>query len=450
MAIDYTDLFTDVGKMLKYINVYNGYAADAGIYTHFQAIAATLTANDRFDILSGLPEQYSGFRDGAIGWSNTLAARIESRFLHFSTVGDELPLPSSYSTIDVMRELIRDMNLNTQDVDASSVTIGSATAGSGNVGDAQILTTKIMDGYSAPRRGMLAHPAYKDLNSEVACTAETMTLVCTSDSYSGTNEGREQFSLAGSSVGNSPFDWRVEGSGAGDSLSVGNGRGIISNGEFENFSTANIPDNWDVDAGVIGTHIAKGTTGLKRGESHLIMLGDGALATIQVSQTITSGAVNPLRSYCVGMWVKCLAGTLAGTFVAQFEGTGYTAGATEKLSVAFNTLSTYTSWTYLHFFVNIPANIPADFELVLKTTGTLTLNKYVRIDGVMLTEVVWHGGVGFAIGAGATPIVKGDRFTVALSNNNAGTFQTFMRKKFNVQLPSDTGGTETIADSLAE
>lgn len=443
MAVDYADLFTDVGKMLKYLNVYAGYAASAGLNTDFEAIADVLTTNDRFDILSGLPESYTAFRDQAIAWCNVLAARIELRFQHFETVASQLPVPTPYGTADILREMIYDMITNSQDVDASTVTVGSPSAGAGNIGDVTVLSTLVMDGYNPPRRGMVAHPAYRNVTSELAVTAETMTFACTDM----TTAGREQFTLNGGPTGNGPFDWRSEGSGSGDSVLVGNGRALLANSDFETFTTTNVPDSWTM-VGTVTTHYAREASSPKRGTYALKFIGDGSQDPISASQA-PAQTLTPLRSYCFAVWVKGDASTVAGALTIQFEGTGYTAGAAEKIEMDATALSAATSWTLKHFFVNMPATIPSDLKLMIKVTGGLTNTKNVRFDGAMLTETVWHGGVGWAMAAGAVNAVKGDRYSVAVSNNNAGVFQTFMRQKFGVQLPSVTDTSETIADTLA-
>jgi hypothetical protein len=447
-AAGYTDLFEDVGKMLKYLNVYRAYASTSLIADH-DAIAVVLNTNLRYDILSGLPEQYVGFRDGATGWVNSLASRIERRLMHFDTIINNLPITGVAGIQEVLAELIVDMITEEEDVKACVVTIGAVAADPENAGDATVLTTKILDGYSSPRAGFPPHMSYRGINSQLAVTSETIMLVASTDSKTGATEGREQWSVAGSTTGSSSFDWRNEGSGNGPTITTGNGAGILTNGGFESFSTANTPDNWTIGGGVPGTDIFKETSSVKRGISALKFTGDGIVDPLLISQAVSSTQVNTKRSYCVACWVKGTAGIVAGNLLIQFSGTGYTPGVTEKINMDATALAAQTTYGLKSFFVNIPADIPSNFALEIRITGGLTAAKDVLIDGLVLTPTTWHGGIGIAIVAGATPVIIGDRFSFSVANDNAGVFQTFMRKKFGIQLPSQTDASETQPDSLA-
>jgi len=169
---------------------------------------------------------------------------------------------------------------------------------------------------------------------------------------------------------------------------------------------------------------------------------------LQISQAV-SGLV-PGKRYCVACWVKGDATIASGALTIQMEGTGYVAGTVEKISMDDTALAAQTSYGLEYFYFNAPWEIPSDFELVLKITGTLTDSAIVYVDGLALGPVVYHGGVGLAVIAGDEAFLQGDQFSFALSNDGAGTFQEYFRKAHKYQLPSDLSGTETIADSLAE
>lgn len=109
-----------------------------------------------------------------------------------------------------------------------------------------------------------------------------------------------------------------------------------------------------------------------------------------------------------------------------------------------------TTYSLRHFWINLPNTLPDDWEIVLKWTGTPTNTKNLYLDSLAFGPAVWHGGIGAAVLAGSTQFIRGDKFTSAITNDEAGTFQTFFRRQFGVQLPSNASGSETIADSLAE
>lgn len=446
MAINYTNLFTDAGKLLKYLNVYLGYASTS-LPSDFSAIAGVISTDGQYSVLSGLPETYNGFQDQAVQWGNSLGNRIQARFLDLNTVLAFLPVGNQASAQQVLLELIKDMITNSQTVKSCSTTVGSPTPAAWNAGDCQVVVTKMLDGVTPPlNNGALSSPQYAGLNSQLAVASETMTLTCTVDSEAGASEGSEQFNWIGGVPGQGAFDWRSEGSGNGPQLQVSNGRGLIQNGEMETFTVTNTPDSWTVVTGTPGTHLLKDASVFKRGLSSLAFKGDGALASIKLKQI--PGTLTPRRGYFVGLWIEGDA-TAAGTseFKVQFEGTGYSVGATEKIDLNQAALAALTSFGFYSFYIIMPAFIPPDFGLTLNALGTLTNGAKVRVDGICLVEATWHGGVGVGLFAGGSTILEGDRFTFTLANSNAGVFQVFFRKFFKTQLPSSVS--PSISDSLA-
>jgi len=185
-----------------------------------------------------------------------------------------------------------------------------------------------------------------------------------------------------------------------------------------------------------------------RGTYPLQLLGDGSTATIQISQLMDS--LTPLKRYFVGCWVKGNGSVAAGTLTIQMEGTAYTAGAAEKIEMDDTALAAQTTWGSEGFFFTAPREIPTDFSLVVKITGTLTTEISVYIDGLVLAEPTWHGGVCAAILAGGTVFLREDRMTFTVANAGEGLFQEFFRQWYGRQLLSSSAGYETIADTLAE
>jgi len=274
-----------------------------------------------------------------------------------------------------------------------------------------------------------------------------MTLTCSSDSYTDRQtSGQESFSLNGELAVSDRWGTETGGSGTGPSVRTVNSSTILSNGDFENF-TSNAPDNWTIDSGAAGTSIFRESTNYYRGTYALKFLGTGAVATIQLSQTPSS--MTPRKRYLVSFRYKASAvDTNAQYLQAYFTGTGYTASSTEKVDIGGDVWS--TSWAHAYFWVNVPANMPSDWKFVLRVTGTPSNGKAIYIDSLAVTPAIYHNGVAVGVVAGSTPFVRGDAFTWTVANDNAGTFQKFFRKQFNTQLPSNNAGAETIADSLAE
>lgn len=455
MALDYTTAETGIFVHLgKYAWAFNDLLsiADTLLPEARDDIKGSFAANAALRaVLGDIDQTFNGFQQAVVGWRSGMASLVETRLLDRVTVLEELDTDATLQL--VLTELIRRMNDDSASVNASVVTLGSPTADGGNEGSGTALVSKVLDGYSSP--GLLSggtsapsHIEYNGLDSQLACS-ETMTLTCVADSQTdGRTEGEEQFQWSGG-VADQQFGFFTEGSGTGPVISTLNASSIIANRNFEDF-TSNAPDSWTIDTGTAGTHILQQTAGANvfRGSKSLKFTGNGALAAIQISQTPTQSQLQPRRRYCLSVWVKADATIAAGDLTIQFEGTGYSAASSEKVEIAAANLP--TSWTNYSFFINLPDILPSDFELVIKWTGTPTNAKSVWIDDLAFGTVDWHGGVNAVVLAGATRFVRGDRISFTVANDGGGVHQEFARQVLGVQWPSETDGSETIADALAE
>lgn len=450
MALDYdgasAGIFTRIGKHIKYINAYKTYASSTfvadskAIVDLYEAADLTRIVDDEYDL-------WREFQDNITTMRQQLAGFVDLTITDKQTVVDEIPGLTSQDIASVLPALATQMTTDTESILKCTVTVGTVTAGAANVGNGTIILTKLLDGYNAPVAGGIPYIGNAGLNSELAVTAETMVFVVTADSYrDGATEGAESISWTGGVAG-PPLDWEYEGSGPGPSLIVANnGFSIIQNGDFENF-TSDVPDSWDLDLGTATTHVADDTSAgnFYRGTTGLKLLGTGAIAEIKLSQTLAPSLFRSRRCYNVSVRVKASATIAAGDLLICFVGTGYTASSTEKVSIAAAALP--TSWTLYSFFIVLPAVIPSDWEIKISWSGTPTNAKSVWLDSLAIAEVVYHGGIGAVAVAGASPLAVGDRWTAAITNDNAGVFQRFFREYYRFQLPSSASPTN--ADALA-
>lgn len=373
--------------------------------------------------------------------SNLCVLRLQD----FTTVVQPLGIPSD-DIGSILYALISQMVLDTASVNASTVTIGSVTAASGNTGNGTVIVDGTLDGYSIHVGNGIAHPAYLGRLTELA-VSETMTFRVTSDSYAdGLTSGEETLSWNGQPALNGTWEPGEEGSGDGPSLTTLQAGSILSNMDFEAWSVTNTPDNWTM-VGTVTTHYARESSVIYRGTYALKMIGDGAQATISASQAVAITSIKPLQRYCVSIRYRIsTTDTASQTFSVKFTGTGYTEGATEKITVLGNVMP--TSYTLGYFFVNIPAVIPSDFALKISWAGTPNSGKTVYVDDVGFAPVDWHNGLCAVAIAGSTPFVKGDSWTTAIVNDQTGLIQEFFRRGFGIQLPSLTTSAETISDGL--
>ena len=448
MAINYTTLFTNVGEFVQRINDFT--ALYAVLDTDLSEIEGDLISG-REDVYSGLPEVFSGFKSQVNGWVGEMIFRSTSLITHREDVIDELALGGITSVQGVLVEIYRVMVDDSQDINASVITIGSISEDKANASAGSALVNNVLDGYNRPGINQIENREYNGIISQLADN-DTMTLTCISDSETdGATEGQELFQWTGKPrQSGGLYHWEDFGSGSGPNVTVLNGAGIVTNGEFENFTT-NTPDSWTIDTGSAGATIFEDTDSadVHRGGSSLRFLGNASLPAHQISQTISANVLTPRRRYCLCAWVKGNAAATAGTLTIQFEGTDYTATSSERIQMNSGDLAAQTSYGIETFYINIPDEIPTDFELVIKWTGTPSAHD-IHIDGLVFGPVNYFNGVNAVLYAGASKFLRGDRFTFTTVNNDDGTFQKFFRKAYGVQMPSQIGGTETQADTLAE
>lgn len=444
MAINYTNLFTMLGKLVKGVNNVKTYYGE--LDTDVGAVQTAYSTYSQFALLQRIPDTWRNFKEGVYSWIGQINGQAFSLLTDRELILKELPIGSGSSIQDVMPLLMANMIANSQHVTKSVVTLGSVTTTSTGASVGEAFVDAILDGFTAPGAGMSPSKSYNGVTSQLA-EDDTVSLICTSDSESGgATEGLETFQWTGLPTNPGLYHYLSFGTGSNTTIQPLNAFNYIANGEFESFSS-NTPASWTIVSGTVGTHILKETSVVQRGSSSLKLAGDGAQATISISQAPVISQLIPLKRYMVAAWVRGTSATAAGTLTIQFEGTGYTAGGTEKISMDSTALSAATSWTLKKFYINLPLEIPDDFKLVVKVTGTLTTGKSVYIDGLCLGPVTYVNGVNVAIVAGKDKFLKGDKFTFTISNDDAGVFQTWFRKATGYQIPTDNS--PAISDTLA-
>lgn len=448
MALDYANLFGNLGKLIKHYLAF--YTSAQGIAAIGDELSDEFNDENTEAAIAGLrPDTENSWRSSYVGRRATLAGYAARRLTDRETVLNEVGAVGE-SVDEALSRLIVQMNADTESVNASAAAIGTITAGAGNVGNGSVLASLVLDGFSSPGQragvGFPSHRLYRGLTSELAI-AEPHAVRCVADSYADRlNEGEEAFVWEGRIADVQHGVEAAEGSGsiAGIVGIHANTTRYVTNPDFEDF-TDGVPDGWTLDDGTAETHVDEAADPY-HGAKSLVFTGDGLETAIQVSQAIPLTSLNAGQRYVFTARIKASATIAAGALTIQFEGTGYTAGSGEKIEVAAGSLP--TSWTLVHFFVNMPVSFPDDFKLVIKWTGTPTDTKSLWIDDIGFDAVTFGAGLGLIVVRGSTPFVRGDVFTFATTNTE-GVVQKFFRQVFGVQLPSNGGGTETIADSVA-
>jgi hypothetical protein len=343
------------------------------------------------------------------------------------------------------------MDEDSATVNESSVSVGAVTTDSDNAGGGVILTTDVLDGATSPGSingvPLPSQVKYNGLTTELCAPSQKFTLRVTADSFhDDLDEGSEEIAWEGS-LPDEADGVGEEGSGYIASIQPvhASTEDVISNADFETF-TGDIPDGWNLVGGAATTNVAAaGTSNSAHGSDALLYKGDASATSIEIKQDVAGTAIVARKRYCVTVKLKRDSAT-TGTLLIQFEGTGYTAGGSEKISVAVSSLG--TSYALDHFFVTMPALIPSNFRLVIRWSGgTPGSAEKVYIDDLGIGPVYYGGGFGLVAVRDSNPFVREDRYHLTVTNTE-GVFQSFFRRALGIQLPSSA--TPSIADSLAQ
>jgi len=455
MAINYTNLFTDIGKNVKAVNQFHDSARSLGLsLPNYDALL--LEIQTRYEgqllqrLIEGLESTYNGYRDTSSSWASQQSDRVQQRLLDRDTVVIELAGADVGDIDRTIREIYRDMEAQGETINDSVVTIGAPSVPDpGNVGNGTTNTTGILDGVTPPSPGIPAFLLWDRKQTAFPVPSEMMTLTCIADEDTdGTPEGHEIFLWEGQPATNGIFGWKTEGSGISVQISTAQAAETLANRDFESWNGANIPNNWSIEAGVAGTEIIQETADVDvhRGTSALKLVGTGA--NIRLIQELPSEAGSflapNLRMY-FSVYIKA-AGVTTGTLTIQMESPsgGFTAGAS---SIVLNAtaLGLLTNFTLHNFSMPLPGSLPEDLRWVIRYEGTP--DGEVWIDSMGLAPYAYANGIGIAINAGDISFVRNDRFTIQVDNVE-GVFSQFFRRRFLFQLPESTS--PTIPDSLAQ
>jgi len=191
-------------------------------------------------------------------------------------------------------------------------------------------------------------------------------------------------------------------------------------------------------------------------------VGDGATLT-NITQTFnlaagTLGVLEAQKQYSFNVFAKCDVVPAAGTMAIELiDGSNNIiaddAGTNNVGAIVISSLS--TSWASRTATFRLPRLLPDTIKLRVRLTVAITAGSSLFLDHMSLGEMTeaYTGGPYLAIHSAATKFLADDFYTVTPTNNAAGDFQQLFERLFDMrtlgqQLPSDSGGGETISDSL--
>lgn len=380
--------------------------------------------------------------------------------LVIETVHADTPLQQKTITA-ALTELFRQMRASSDDIDAMTVSAGAQTALGSPTGTPSIVVT------------------VKTPLGEVAQTAfaEVLRFTTVTDSYTNATARQEQMTVAGKvAVPYTAYNW-PQGSGAAGSITLvdaqlnNSGGNKLYDSDFENYDTTNYPRNWVILTGAVTTNVLAGGAGYTQSNS-VKFLGDAGGTLTKIYQpfdtTATSVAgtggtpatLKPSTRYAINLFTKVSSVPGAGVLrIALTDGSNTVVNDDFGTANSFNidlTAET-TDWNDNNGVFITPAATPSTgYRLQIGLTTAISDTVSVFIDDIALTEMteLYKGGPCVAAFAGATKVVIGDKWTSTISNNfTTADFALWLERWFNLrdkglQAPYDTGGTESIADSL--
>lgn len=440
MAINYTNLFTLIGKAVKGANYYA--STFATMKSNGQALTQVI-ADQNLDYLgdgvaSAVSSHISSLSSGASYYQN----KVSEILLDPTLVCDNLAITNRSLSV-VLPALWTDMWDNSQFILESEISIGTPSlSGSGN-GD--LITSFALDDISAPVTSPIASQMLYQTGSGQSLIQSELGIVdtvycrCTSSD----SEGDEQFTLFGN---NSvpPFSELSESLGGSASIVVGDSANLLTNADFETYSSGFT--GWTITDG--GGTTTQETSAMYRGASAVRIATLANSDDVIFEQTL-SAALTRGKGYFLGIRFKSVAAessnNVAGT-VQLLDGATVIAGATVS-----NISITGTSWQIAKGLVVVPYTTDTDNTLTVKITLSPTADGVDALifDDAFLIPATYFNGAAFAVLNGSTRFRVGDLFSCAITRSSPGVFQEFFRKTFGVQLPSIISGDETIADSLA-
>ena len=451
-------LFTRLGRIGKIALVVN---------THQAALPAALES---------LYVQYDGLTPGT-GLRDVIAEAIALRSPVVADAGRWLPIlqqagvntllrmveadapASAGSVADALAELIRQMEAGSETVERSVTTV-TPTVFSGQSGNGQIVTSAV--------RG-------DGLPSELII-AENARLVCEGSSYDGTaTAGVEPFRFQGELDPADPLDvweYRWPGGSRADTsitaISPDSTENLLANSGFEIFTVANTPDQWVIQTGTAGTEVFSEAVVFFTGAMSVRIAGAATnTALTQQFGDATNGTANvpaSLTPLAVSLWVRVSSVPAAGVLTVELvDGSNVVVNDNEGVANSF-TVSlpglTANTWTPQQRVFRLPKTPPAVLKLRLRLSTALSAGTNLYIDQLCLSPMaeMYPGGPFVSVFAGNVPFAFNDGWIVAATNARGGasfnaTFQALFERIFGMSqlglvLPSVTGGTETLPDTL--
>lgn len=355
-------------------------------------------------------------------------------------------------------ELNKQMIAATKGVDGTTITVGATSAAGSGTGTAVIGT----EADNRENSGISQYPTIRTELLEFRCMKDSSTANIPS--------GGEIFQIKGEQP--YPFNDHRWPGGTGiwgmypatsDLVSDGQSAGVnvLRNSSYNSFDDANGPVNWEIKVGSAGATIFENNSSPARGVSCLQLRNDGS-TNIRLHQRINSksqlgsrGKISADGLYCISCLIRrANTSPSAGQIqigLMQEDGTIHSGNV---LQIDHGDIGTSYALKTFVFRVSLAVSQSPLF-FGIKVSTAFTNGCHLDIDGLVCARMYQNGpsSPGCLIVPGTTDFRVGDKMTAQITNNGEGEIEKFMDRMFNtyrlgVYVPHNTGGTETVADTL--
>lgn len=451
MAISYTNLFTNIGKVVAWVDWIESKQTDAtyGFSARFSALLALMSTTNKYgaqwadnlrDIVMAAEAANDSIKLDIV--NNTIRDFIAEELM------DEMFLPSDDVTTLVDR-LVYQMRLDDYYCDASSsfTTVGSS--------EMAYLGTE------SPVGAVIVYSMlYPNVIAEASCETEAgipvggvRAYVRNTDVTDLTKRGKEYFyfvSEAQGAAGNK--DWHKLGTGSLVQMVSSVGVNHVSNGGMESGGGAGTPPTgWAISGGTWNVDVkmsadGDGLKGVQTSPAYALKwenttAGGVAMATTFLPSLFTFGS-----KYIMGFWAKRL-DTMGDTHVTMNLACGDL-----DIDIDYEIHGAAdTNWHLQYQIFNVPYGTVLDEDAATVTiTGisTTDLTDNFLIDEVFVAPMTRIGkGLHVVPIIGEGQVQYNDAWDETFTVDTTGNFHKFFRRFFNVQIP--VLGTNAIDDDLA-
>ena len=452
MAVTYATLFARLGKLFQMAKTIR--AQMVVLRTEYSDIINQYTDADMY-MVGHLTEQIENRINDAQKLVRIVRMDAESTLIEM--MDDDLVSSNGggleHKTVHIaLRELIRQMEANSQSVDGTTISI--ATPSSFGTGKGSMVLSSLASQALAP-----------DAVSYPSVRTELVRAQCVKDANDPSiSENAEMFQVMGQRAeGRLDEEW-PKGSGMRAIVhAVDPANDQQSGPDFENF-VSNTPSGWTIATGTAGAQVFEATSGQYTGSSALKLTGNGSTAT-KLTQAFNSasgtfGRIKPDTLYTISVAVK-RAGTATQGVLKIYATDGSavlnSSDTNRKMlvEIPYNDARLTTSYVLVTVACMTPKEILKGSYFVIETSTAFNSGVDIYVDHLSLAEMyrTQPGGVAVQVVSGATRFAFDDESTSQVTNNNEGEFNLEFSRFFRIgdfgyALPPNYAGSETISDGL--